>query len=166
MKFNDLRKEFLKIIEESKDYKELYLRTLADFKNYKKRQIEEMEKIKDLIKGDIILKIIPIIDNFERAMCFEMNDNNFESIKKGIEMIYKQFLNILEKEGVKQFSSIGKKFDPSKHEAIGIAYDDSKEEDTILDEVEKGYYYKDTLLRPAKVIVSKKMKKEGGDENG
>lgn len=166
MKLNELRKEFLKIIEENKEYKELYLKTLADFKNYKKREAKEIERIKDLVKGDIILKILPIIDNFERAMCFEMNDNNFESIKKGIEMIYKQFLNILEKEEVKQFSSIGEKFDPSKHEAVGIAYDDSKEEDTILDEVEKGYYYKDSLLRPAKVIVSKKMKKEGGGENG
>lgn len=166
MKVNDLRKEFLKIIEEIKDYKELYLKTLADFKNYKKRQAGEIERIKDLTKGEVILKIIPVIDNFERAMCIEMNDNNFESIKKGVEMIYKQFLNILEKEGVKQFSSIGEKFDPSKHEAVGIAYDNSKEENTILDEVEKGYYYKDNLLRPAKVIVSKKMKKEGGDENG
>lgn len=166
MKLNDLRKEFLKMIEENKDYKELYLKTLADFKNYKKRQVEEMEKIKDLVKGDIMLKIIPVIDNFERAMYFEMNNNNFEGIKKGIEMIYKQFLNILEKEGVKQFSSIGEKFDPLRHEAVGIIYDDSKEENIILDEVEKGYYYKDILLRPAKVIVSKKIKKEGGDENG
>jgi len=166
MKIEDLRKEFLKILEENKEYKEYCLKLLADFKNFKKRKEEEMESIKDFVKSETILKFLPVLDNFERAMLVEINDNNVNSIKKGIEMIYKQFLDILEKEGVKQFSSLGEKFDPSKHEAISAIYSEDKEEGIILDEVEKGYYYKGILLRPAKVIVSKKIKKEGGDENG
>lgn len=161
-----MRKEFIKVIEERDDYKKLYFKTLADFKNYKIRQQEEMKRIMDFAKEDIIFNLLSVIDNFERALSIEMNENNAESIKKGIEMIYKQFMYILEKEGLTPFSSLGDKFDPYKHEAIEVVEVENKEEGVVIDEIEKGYYFKGKLLRPAKVIISKKPskeEKEGGD---
>jgi len=161
-----LRKEFLKILEEKRDYKNLYLKTLADFKNYKMRQNEEMKKLKEFAGKDVFLNLLPVIDNFERAMGVEVNDNNVDSIKKGIEMIYKQFMSVLEKEGLKPFSSIGEKFDPYKHEAIEVVEDENREEGIVVDEIERGYYYKNELLRPAKVIISKKPSKEEEKQGG
>ncbi len=161
------RNELLKVLEEKKNYKNLYLKTLADFKNYKMRQKEEVKKLEEFASEGVIINLLPVIDNFERAMGVEMNDNNIDSIKKGIEMIYKQFMSILEKEGLKPFSCIGEKFDPYKHEAIEVVEDENREEGVVVDEIERGYYYKDKLLRHAKVIISKKPskkeEKQGGD---
>ncbi len=158
-KLRDTEQKLEKTYVEMVEYKNRFLRAMADLDNYRKSVQKEIEEARTRTKESLYLDIISILDNFERAMQSFKKDNIDEhtmSIIKGIEMIYKQFHNLLEKEGVKAYSSIGERFDPRKHHAMMHKEAEGVESDQILEEYEKGYMYGDKILRPAKVIVSKK----------
>ncbi len=158
-KLRDMEARLEKTYVEMVDYKNRYLRTMADMDNYRKSMQKQLEEVRGRTKETIYLEIIAILDNFERAMQSFKKDNIDEhtmSIIKGIEMIYNQFHNLLEKEGIKQYSSLGEAFDPRKHHALMHKEVDNEEPDKIIEEYERGYMLGDRVLRPAKVIVSKK----------
>lgn len=136
-------------VEESKDYLEHLQRLQAEFENFQKRVAKEKEQLLQFANKGLLLKLLEVNDNFERALKAE------SEIKEGVEMIFKQFNDLLEKEGVSQIKAKGKDFDPRLHEAVTKEGEGNK----IVEVFQKGYMFKDKLLRPSKVKI-------GGNKNG
>ncbi|MCS7249339.1 MAG: nucleotide exchange factor GrpE [candidate division WOR-3 bacterium] len=135
--------------------KDSYLRLLAEFDNFRKRKEREVLMAKELSLKEFFMDIIPVLENFNRALFHSQLNNNFQSLKRGLEIIYNQIKSILEKHGLKEYSLLEKDFDPKYAEAVGYVETDKVPPNTIVEEVSKGYIYKDCVLKPAQVIVSK-----------
>ncbi|MCK4575915.1 nucleotide exchange factor GrpE [candidate division WOR-3 bacterium] len=161
-----LREELNTAHEDAKEYTNKYLRALADLDNQRKRTIKEKEEIQKYASERLILSILPVVDNFERAIDASKNTEDVEKILDGIKLILRQLKDILEKEGLKSFECVGEKFDPYMHEAFLAIESKEHEPSTVLEEIEKGYVLRDKVIRPAKVTVSKQDKKKEDDENG
>ena len=128
-------------------------RLQAEFENFKKRIESEKKEFVKYAKSDIIKNILPVIDSFELAL---KNTNNSEKLVEGIKMIYAHLYSILESEGLRPIKAFGEKFDPYKHEVL-MKESSDKPEDTILEEIQKGYTLNDKVLRFSKVKVSEKI---------
>ena len=142
-----------------KEKQELYdrlLRTMADFDNHRKRVSKEKEDLLRYGNEKLCRELLPVIDNFERALEQAENSLDSQALREGIQMILKQFITVLEKFGVKHFTSVGHPFDPNKHEAMVHQESSEHEENSVISEFQKGYYLHDRLLRPALVAVAKK----------
>ena len=159
-----------KIREREKELEELqnkYLHSLADYDNLRKRVKRDMEDVVKYANEALIKKLLIVLDNFERALKVSKEGKTaFEDFCKGVEMLYQEFLRILTTEGLEPFESKGKDFDPSQHEAVGVIETEEHPPMKILEEVEKGYKYRNKVLKPAKVLVSKEKSKKEVDENG
>lgn len=131
------------------EWKEKYTRQLAEFDNFRKRTEKEKAQMYDFGAKTIAERILPTIDNFERGLKGAPEG----AFTEGMEMVYKQLLKNLEDAGVKAIDCVGKEFDPNLHNAVMHEEDDSGEENMITEEFQKGYMYKDTLLRPSMVKV-------------
>jgi len=131
------------------------LRLAADFENTKKRLEREREMSLKYAEESILRELLPGIDNIERAMDQGRESGNIEGLLEGVELTRDGLVATLEKYGVKAIESIGQPFDPNIHEAIAMEETDEIAPNMVLREFQKGYVYKDRLLRPAKVIVSK-----------
>lgn len=127
----------------------------ADFMNYKKEEMVRIEGLLKYAKGNLILKILPILDNFDLAekKLPENLKNNVNT--KGILQIKTQFLNFLKNQGVEEIKSIGEKFNPNLHEVVEEIEKKDKESGIIIEEVQKGYKFQGRVIRPAKVKVAK-----------
>ncbi|HEX7319592.1 MAG TPA: nucleotide exchange factor GrpE [bacterium] len=158
-----MKEDLLEKTTELKQTKDKYLRSVADMDNYRKRMDKEMDEHKKYSKVDFFLKIIPVLENFDRALCGAEMNEDFESFRKGLEIIDRQFKETLKSLGLKEFSGLGETFDPAKHEAIAVVTVNDKPENTIVEEISKGYVVGDRVIKPAKVMVSKQV--EGGQEN-
>lgn len=141
-------------LEELEGLKDKLMRTAADFENAKKRLAREKEEFVRFNQERILGQLLPVLDNFQRAMDHseEVTDTNARKIINGIEMVLKQLNEILKSQGVKKVESVGQPFDPNLHEAVGYVQDDGKE-DEVVDEIQTGYLLHDRLLRAAKVRV-------------
>ena len=146
----ELTKENEDLKQKNGELKETLQRLQAEFENYRKRTEEDKSKFVSIANKEIIQKIIPILDNLELALSSSNEKNEF---RKGIELIYSQIKEILQNEGVTTINTTGK-FDPKLHEAL-IAEQSEKEPGTILEELQKGYIIKDTIIRHAKVKIAK-----------
>ncbi|MGM0602126.1 MAG: nucleotide exchange factor GrpE [Bacillota bacterium] len=126
-------------------------RLQADFINYRKRS--EKEKNEMTLKGKIELceELLPVIDNFERALDSSEQEGDFFS---GIEMIYRQIISVFDKEGIKEISALGEEFNPEFHEAIMRVESDEAEDGTVVDVMQKGYIVEGRVIRPAMVKVA------------
>ena len=136
------------------DYDELddrYKRILAEFENYKKRNAKEREGLYNSILSDIIEVLLPIVDNLENAVKVETND---ESYKQGVELVLKQFKDVLTSKGVEEIKSLGETFDPELHEAVSSVQDDSKGEKEVVQEYRKGYKIGSRVIRHSMVVVA------------
>ncbi len=159
--------EIERIKAEAEAARDRLLRAAAEYENFKKRAEREKEEAMKFIAESIVLDIIPIIDNLDRAIKSAKSDErkNFDALLQGIEMIQKQMLSVLEKYGVGIIESEGQPFDPRIHEAILQVPSEEHPENTVVQEFERGYTLHDKVIRPAKVIVSKlpepKEKEEG-----
>lgn len=135
--------------------KDDYLRLMAEFDNYRRRTLREKA---DLIKtgGESCMKaILPVIDDFERAMQAVENSNDVEALKTGVELIYNKFRAYLEQNGVKEMETAGVEFDADKHEAIAqIPAPTPEQKGTIIDCTQKGYTLNDVVIRFPKVVVA------------
>ena len=151
---NDGRK--LKELEEKTEkYLNSLVRTQADFDNYKKANQRENERYRERVKEEMLKKLIKHYEDLLRA--FKVLDliEKGESVKKGFKMIVENFEKFLEDEGVKPMLSEGKKFDPYKHEALLVEENKVLPENTIIEELNKGYYLNNKILKPAGVKISK-----------
>jgi len=147
---NDLQTQKIKNLEDA------LLRNQAELLNYKKRKDEETARIIKYAEKDILEGFLPILDNFERAI--SMDDNNFgdETSKflEGFRMVYNQTRTLLEKFEVKEIECLGKEFDPTYAQAVVVEKDESQESGVVLEVLQKGYMYKDRVLRLAMVKVN------------
>ena len=125
------------------------LRTLAEYDNFKKRTVKEKEDIHFLAKGELIGKLLPVFDNFDRAQQF----SSAEEYTKGVDMIITQFFQILEGLEVRSTAQVGDPFDPALHEAIFREEKEGAEENTITEVLQKGYAVGDKVIRTAMVKV-------------
>lgn len=153
----DARK-FKELEEEKEKFLNSLLRVRADFENYKKMSERENQRHRSYVKENILKKLVQHYDNLIRALNMLELIENGESIKKGFEMLVKNFKKLLQEEGVEAMNCEGEKFDPYKHEALMTEECDGLPENTIIEELDKGYYLNNKILRPAKVKISKKSK--------
>ena len=137
--------------EELDELTDRYKRILAEFENHKKRSQKEREGLYNSILGDIIELILPILDNLENAAKVETSDENY---KKGIELVLKQFQDVLKSKGVEEIKALGETFDPELHEAVSSVQDDSKGEKEIVQEYRKGYKIGHKVIRHSMVVVA------------
>ncbi len=135
------------------NYYDQLQRLKAEFSNYKKRMENEKILLSEIIKGEVIKGLLPVIDDFDRLLQ-HVNDEGKE-IVKGISLIYKKLIETLKQQGLKQVKSVGEKFNPNFHEALLVDHHEGAEEDIVMEEWRKGYIFKNRLLRPAQVKVNK-----------
>ena len=126
-------------------------RLMAEFDNYKKRSSKEREQLYNTLVADIMTAFLPIMDNLEKAISAETNDSNY---KQGMELVAKQFKDVLNSFGLKEIEAVGKIFDPSLHEAVSSVQDDNKQSQEIVEEYRKGYMIGDRVIRHSMVIVN------------
>ncbi|MGI5901665.1 MAG: nucleotide exchange factor GrpE [Desulfitobacteriia bacterium] len=151
-----LRTELEEAKLKAKEYYDHLQRLKAEFDNFRKRTAKEKGEIARYASENIILSLLPILDNFERALESAQNNQEFDSFCQGVEMIFRQLLKVLEEEGLKPIEAEGKPFDPNLHEAF-IREESSEEENIVLEELQKGYFLKDKVIRPSRVKVSCKL---------
>ncbi|KJE25955.1 nucleotide exchange factor GrpE [Geobacillus thermoleovorans] len=131
-----------------------YLRLYADFENFRRRTRQEMEAAEKYRVQSLASDLLPVLDNFERALKIETDNEQAKSILQGMEMVYRSLVDALKKEGVEAIEAVGKPFDPYLHQAVMQAEAEGYEPNTVVEELQKGYKLKDRVLRPAMVKVS------------
>ena len=127
------------------------LRLRADFDNFRRRSQKEREELGDVVIQGIITDLLPLLDNFERALSAEVSD--LDSFRTGVSMIYKQMQELLVKNGLEPIETEGRKFDPNFHQAVMRVQDPEKEDDMIEQELQRGYMVKGRVVRPSMVQV-------------
>ncbi|WP_310604314.1 nucleotide exchange factor GrpE [Anaerosporobacter sp.] len=137
-------------IEELKDRS---MRQMAEFENFRKRSEKEKSQMFEIGAKSIVEKILPVIDNFERGLGAITEEEKESAFVQGIEKIYKQMVSSLEEAGVVAIEAVGKEFDPNLHNAVMHAEDENFGENTVSDEFQKGYMYKDSVVRHSMVKV-------------
>ena len=145
-----------KLEDKIKNLEEALLRSQAELINYKRIKDEETNRIIKYAEEDILKGFLPILDNFERAI--SMDDNNLEDevskFLEGFKLMYKQIKDLLEKFEVKEIDCLGKEFDPALEQAVVVDHDETKESGVVTVVLQKGYMYKDRVLRTAMVKVN------------
>jgi molecular chaperone GrpE len=160
-------KERLQIAEsKAEENYERLLRVTADFENYKKRMEREMNDFRKFANESLIKEILPIMDSLERALEieYEKDGDAFEGMRKGVAMTLKGLRDSLKKFGVVPMEALDKPFDPNFHQAVSQEESDKYPENTVTQELQKGYMLGDRLLRPPMVIVSKRPETKGEAE--
>jgi len=130
------------------------LRAKADLINYRKRKDEEVSNLLKYANADLIMSLLPVLDNFERALENKNENKELENYLEGFKIIYENIKEILKNIGVTEIEALGKKFDPLYHHSISMRKDETKEPEEVLEVYQKGYMYKDKVLRPAMVIIN------------
>ena len=137
------------------DWNEKYLRLAADYDNYRKRTQKEISVIIEYAGENILRNFLPILDDLERALVNHQSANEEDPLAQGLELIYKKFVKTLKELQVTAIESLNAPFDPHFHHAIMVKEVEGVEPNIVVEEFEKGYVFKDHVLRHAKVIVSK-----------
>ena len=133
---------------------EKYLRLYAEFENYKRRIQKENDTQRKYQAQGVLSDVLPALDNFERALQIEGDDESFNSLKKGVEMVYSSLVKALEDNGLEAIKSEGEAFDPNYHQAVVQDNNPDFESGHITEELQKGYKLKDRVLRPSMVKVN------------
>ena len=148
----ELEEELEAAQQEADDYKDKYLRAQAEMVNFKKRLERRYEEQVEEEKKHLLLKFLSVADNLERAL--NHADLNDDGLRGGIQLTHQELQHLLAQEGVEQMAPEGQPFDPEYHEAVAIVPNPKAEADTVVAEIQKGYLYREQLLRPAKVHVA------------
>lgn len=147
--------EGLELEDELDRLKDRHLRLQAEYANYRRRTEEEKSKIYSFANEKLILELLPIIDNFARALGNMKENDVSKSYKDGVKMIEKSLMQVLEKQGLECIEACGKEFNPEFHHAVLTEASKEKNSGIILEELQKGYKLKDKTIRPTMVKVSK-----------
>lgn len=140
--------------EKNREFDELsnrLLRLQADFDNFRRRSRQEKEELSQVVAGEVIKELLPVLDNFERALAAPGQDAS--QIRTGVEMVYRQFGGILERFGVTPVAAVGSTFDPARHEAVMRIEDAGQPDGLVVEELQKGYEFGGKVLRPSMVKV-------------
>ncbi len=164
----DLQERIQQLEQEVEESKDQLLRKAADFENFRKRLAREKEDSIKYANAALLSDVVPIIDDFERAIQSAADSKDFDAFHTGVSMIEQRMVGMLERNwGLKRFSANGEPFDPEKHEAIAVEETDQHDTEIVLEDYQKGYLLHDRVLRPAKVKVARPVAPEGaggGDE--
>jgi molecular chaperone GrpE len=126
---------------------------MAEFDNFRKRTIKEKAQMYESGAKEVLDKLLPVVDNFERAFDAATDDHKEDPFVKGIDMIYKQVMAMLDDLGVEEIEALGEEFDPNLHHAVQHEASEDHDDNTVVDVFQKGYMYKDTVLRYSMVKV-------------
>ena len=140
--------------EQIEELKDKLTRQMAEFDNFRKRTDKEKSAMYEIGAKDIIEKILPVVDNFERGLGAVTEEQKEDSFVAGMEMIYKQIMTTLESVGVKAIEAVGNEFDPDFHNAVMHVEDEEVGENIVVEEFQKGYTYRDTVVRHSMVKVA------------
>lgn len=149
-----LQEKIEKLEEEVKASEDKYLRLYAEFENFKRRKNQEIETNNIYKSQKVITEILPSLDNLERALQVDSDNEEVKALRKGVEMVYEGILNALKTEGVEVVETENVQFDPNIHHAVMQGEESDKERGVILDTFQKGYKLKDRVIRPAMVKVN------------
>ena len=151
----ELKEKFKKSEVEVKQSYDRYLRVSAEFENYKKRSAREMDDFRKFANQSLVKELLPIVDNLELAIKSANDNKNVDNcLLDGVDLTLKEILKIFEKYHVKAIEALGKTFDPRYHEAVMREETDKHPENSIINELQKGYLIRDRLLRPSMVVVA------------
>lgn len=142
-----------KLEEKIAELEEKRVRQLAEFENFRKRSEKEKSQMFEMGAKDVVEKILPVIDNFERGLMTVPEEQKEDSFVQGMELVYKQIITALEEMGVSPIEAVGQLFDPNLHNAVMAVDDNSLESGTVAEELQKGYRYKDSVVRHSMVKV-------------
>lgn len=146
-------KKLSKLEEKLAELEDQRMRQLAEFENFRKRSEKEKSQMFEVGAKTVIEKMLPVIDNFERGLTAVPEEEKDTSFVQGVELVYKQLLTAFEELGVKPIEAVGQEFDPNLHNAVMMVDDDSLESGTVAEEMQKGYLYKETVVRHSMVKV-------------
>jgi molecular chaperone GrpE len=149
-----LEQEIDALRKNAEDTQNSYLRVLADFDNYRKRQREETARLSESAREQLLLRLLPIVDNFDRSVQAAEAEHSYDSLVEGVSLTLKQIHELLEKEGLEPIEAVGQEFNPEFHEALMRVETDEYPENTVVDELERGYMLNGRVLRPARVRVA------------
>ncbi|OLP65527.1 hypothetical protein BACPU_16150 [Bacillus pumilus] len=130
------------------------LRVQADFENYKRRARTEVETVQKYRSQHVVSDLLPALDNFERALRIDPDNEQAKSLLEGMQMVYRQLIEALKSEGVEPIEAIGKEFDPNLHQAVMQVEDENYDSNIVVEELQKGYKLKDRVIRPSMVKVN------------
>ena len=151
----DSRDQIEALMREKSTLLDQMLRRQAELENSRKRLEREKSEYYQRMRADILLELLPVLDNFDRALAsLEISEGDAAALKHGVELIHKQLRGALTKLGLRPVEAVGQAFDPNIHEAVTVEATDEHEENTVIEEIERGYKLGDRLLRPAKVKVA------------
>lgn len=150
----DLEEKYEASQKEIEELKDRLVRRQAEFENYKKRTNKEKQDIVTYASEGMIVELLPILDNFERALEVEVDEKS-KSLYEGVEMVYNQLLQKLQNDGLEEIECLNEKFDHNCHHAVVQQDSEDCEPDTVIQVLEKGYKYKDKVVRPSMVMTSK-----------
>ena len=139
---------------EAEEHRDRYLRAAAEFDNARKRAAREREEYTRYANESLLRELLPVLDNFERALQAARGEPVAAAVTAGVELIQRELLRVLEKFGVTSFTSVGQPFDPERHEAIARVPALGRPEGTVMDETARGYLFNGRVLRPAMVTVA------------
>jgi molecular chaperone GrpE len=142
---------------ECKSIQEEHLRALADFENIRRRFERDIEVSRRLTLEALVMDLLPVLDNFDRAIQATNTGTTVEGLQKGMDLIDRQLHDALKRHGVEEYSCLGTQFDPRRAEAISFVHTDEQEPGTVVSELSKGYVCGERVLRPAKVVVAKAL---------
>jgi molecular chaperone GrpE len=143
-----------KLAGERDDFKDLAQRFRAEFENYQKRNRHEREQEKKYWHTPLVLDLLPVFDNLERAVAAAQEAGETGPLVEGVAMVQSQFLDLLKRHGITRIDAKGKPFDPNRHQAVMQQPSAESEPNTVLQVLENGFMHHDRVLRPAKVVVS------------
>ena len=146
--------ELIKAKAKAEDHYGQLQRLQADFDNYRKRTQKERIELIKYASERLVVELLPVLDNFDRAVSAAKVNPDFTSFSQGVEMILRQMQTALSKEGLKAMEAVGQPFDPNLHEAVLRVDSEEHPENTVVEELQKGYYLKEKVLRPCMVKVS------------
>lgn len=147
-------KQLEELTEKIKHLEEETLRAKADLINYRRRKDDEVSNLLKYSNAEIIMSILPVMDNFERALNQKEENEELQNYLEGFRLIYNNLKEILNNNDVKEIDALGKEFDPVYHQSVSMIKDEEKESGIVLEVYQKGYTYKDKVLRPAMVIIN------------
>lgn len=155
----DKKKSFFKKKKDKKDEQieeltDKVKRQMAEFDNFRKRTEKEKSQMYDMGAKTIVEKILPVIDNFERGLAAVPEDNKEDAFVVGMDKVYRQMLTVLEEAGVKPIEAVGAEFDPNFHNAVMHVEDETLGDNVVAEELQKGYMYRDTVVRHSMVKVA------------
>ena len=150
-----LRRRIDELEKELREQKDLNLRSVAEFQNTRRRLEERANEAVQFGNRELILGLLPVLDNFERAMAAAEQNKSYEALVGGVALTMRQLQDFLKKHGVEPIDAMGKEFDPNYHEAVVRVEDNEHPENTVVDELQRGYTMHSRVLRPSMVKVAK-----------